>query len=80
MNNIVRRINQLIENQSSEKPDIKPESTFEEVGIDSLGMFDLVTAIEDEFDLMLPTESVENVKNVQGIYDAVSLMLDKNAV
>ncbi len=45
-----------------EDVEMKPESTLEEIGLDSLGTVEIVVAVEDEFDIQLDTE--ENPKTV----------------
>ncbi|WP_195930669.1 phosphopantetheine-binding protein, partial [Clostridium sp. 1001270J_160509_D11] len=58
-----------------EKEDIKLESTFESLEIDSLDVFELVTEIEEEFDIEI--EDAENLKSVQ---DLVAYIEGKVAV
>ena len=40
-------------------------TTFEELGIDSLEIFEIVMSIEDEFELEIPNEDVEKITNVK---------------
>lgn len=65
----------MVESLSLEKDDIKLESTFESLEIDSLDVFELVTEIEEEFDIEI--EDVENLKSVQ---DLVAYIEGKVAV
>ena len=65
----------LVESLSLEKDDIKLESTFESLEIDSLDVFELVTEIEEEFDIEI--EDAENLKSVQ---DLVAYIEGKVAV
>ena len=65
----------MVESLSLEKDDIKLESTFESLEIDSLDVFELVTEIEDEFDIEI--EDAENLKSVQ---DLVAYIEGKVAV
>ena len=65
----------MVESLSLEKDDIKLESTFESLEIDSLDVFELVTEIEEEFDIEI--EDAENLKSVQ---DLVSYIEGKVAV
>ncbi|KEH99355.1 acyl carrier protein [Clostridium novyi A str. 4552] len=45
--------------------EIKLESDFQDdLGVDSLDIFEIVMEIEDEFDLEIPNEDIENVKTV----------------
>lgn len=55
----------MVESLSLEKDDIKLESTFESLEIDSLDIFELVTEIEEEFDIEI--EDAENLKSVQDL-------------
>ncbi|SCI82249.1 acyl carrier protein [Intestinibacter bartlettii] len=65
----------MVESLSLEKNDIKLESTFESLEIDSLDVFELVTEIEEEFDIEI--EDAENLKSVQ---DLVAYIEGKVAV
>ena len=65
----------MLESLSLEKEDIKLESTFESLEIDSLDVFELVTEIEEEFDIEI--EDAENLKSVQ---DLVAYIEGKVAV
>ena len=65
----------MVESLSLEKDDIKLESTFESLEIDSLDVFELVTEIEEEFDIEI--EDAENLKSVQ---DLVAYIEGKVAV
>ena len=55
----------MVESLSLEKDDIKLESTFESLEIDSLDVFELVTEIEEEFDIEI--EDAENLKSFQDL-------------
>ena len=61
----------MVESLSLEKDDIK----FESLEIDSLDVFELVTEIEEEFDIEI--EDAENLKSVQ---DLVAYIEGKVAV
>ena len=65
----------MVESLSLEKDDIKLESTFESLEIDSLDVFELVTEIEEEFDIEI--EDAEKLKSVQ---DLVAYIEGKVAV
>ena len=49
--------------------EMKPESTLEEIGLDSLGTVEILVAVEDEFGIQLDTE--ENPKTVGEFADTV---------
>ncbi|CUO95877.1 acyl carrier protein [Intestinibacter bartlettii] len=59
----------MVESLSLEKDDIKLESTFESLEIDSLDVFELVTEIEEEFDIEI--EDAENLKSVQDLVEYI---------
>ena len=39
-------------------------STFDELGVDSLGIFEIVMALEEEFEIEIPNEDAESIKTV----------------
>ena len=50
--------------------EIKPESSFkEDLEIDSLDLFELVMAIEDEFVVEIPSEDREKITKIQSVMD-----------
>lgn len=50
--------------------EIKPESSFkEDLEIDSLDLFELVMAIEDEFGVEIPSEDLEKLTTIQSVMD-----------
>lgn len=55
--------------------EMKPESTLEEIGLDSLGTVEILVAVEDEFGIQLDTE--ENPKTVGEFADTVGAALEK---
>ena len=55
----------MVESLSLEKDDITLDSTFKSLEIDSLDVFELVTELEEEFDIEI--EDAENLKSVQDL-------------
>ncbi len=56
--------------------EIKPETTFvDDLGADSLDVFQIIMGIEEEFDIEIPTEEAEKIVSVG---DAVEQI--KNAI
>lgn len=47
--------------------EIKEGTTFEDLGIDSLEIFEIIMALEDEFDIEIPNEDVESIRNIDDI-------------
>ncbi len=55
---------------------VKPESSFkEDLGIDSLDLFQIIMAFEEEFGIEIPTEDAEKIVTVQ---DAIDYIDTKN--
>lgn len=50
---------------------IRPETTFEELGMDSLDAIELLFEIEEEFDLTVEDEAVQGKENVGQVIEAV---------
>ena len=60
----------LNEQLNLEGKDIKPESSFmDDLEVDSLDLFELVMAIEDEFGVEIPSEDLEKLTTIQSVMD-----------
>ena len=57
------------ENLSIERDEIKLDSTFQSLGIDSLDTFQLIIELEEEFGLEV--ESPENMKTIKDVVDYI---------
>ena len=58
----------IIEGLGVDEDKVTLESTFEgDLGADSLDLFELVMAFEDEFGVKIPVEDLENIKTVQDV-------------
>lgn len=75
---IFEKIQDIIAEQLSvDKGEIKLESTFQEdLEADSLDLFQIVMALEEEFELEIPNEDMDQIKTVQ---DAVKYIESKQA-
>ena len=62
----------LVDNLSLERDDIKMESTFEELEVDSLDLFELVGDLEEEFEI-----EIEDVSSLKSIEDVVKYVESK---
>lgn len=52
--------------------DIRPETTFvDDLGADSLDIFQIIMGIEEEFDIEIDSEEAENIKTVQDAVDQI---------
>lgn len=62
----------LIEPFNRKNVEIKPETTFQgDLDLDSLTVMDLVAAIEDEYDILIPLNMLPDLETVQQVADAV---------
>ena len=60
----------LKEQLNLEGKEIKTESSFkEDLEIDSLDLFELVMAIEDEFGVEIPSEDLEKLTTIESVMD-----------
>lgn len=60
--------NIIVEQLGVEDSDVTLEANIQDdLGADSLDVVDLITTIEDEFDISIPDEAVEEIKTVGDI-------------
>ncbi|MGN1180391.1 MAG: acyl carrier protein [Suilimivivens sp.] len=60
----------LNEQLNLEGKDIKPESSFkDDLEVDSLDLFELVMAIEDEFGVEIPSEDLEKLTTLESVME-----------
>jgi acyl carrier protein len=51
------------------------ESTFEELGLDSLDAFEVLYALEQEFDVVIPDEAARGLRTVGDIVERLGQLL-----
>jgi acyl carrier protein len=77
---LTQRILRIIaETQRKELSQVTIDSTFEELGIDSMDGINIVFALENEFNINIPDESVKTIRNVRDMVEGVRSLVD-NAV
>lgn len=60
----------IAEQLNVEASEIKPESNFkDDLGADSLDLFEMVMALEEEFGVEIPSEDLENIKTVNDVME-----------
>ena len=66
---MLERMNEIIEEQLDVNvEELKPETNFkEDLGVDSLDLFELVMALEEEFDTEIPSEDLEKIATINDI-------------
>jgi acyl carrier protein len=52
--------------------EINPETTFkDDLGADSLDLYQIIMAVEEEFHIQIPTEAAEKIVTVQDAVEAI---------
>ncbi len=54
---------------------ISPDSTFEELGLDSLDSVNILFALEEEFNVSIPDEAAREIRSVRQIIDGIAALL-----
>ena len=79
---VSQRVAQIIAEQAMLDPEaIKPETTFEDLGLDSLALVEVVFGIEETFDISIPFNANEpnssefDISNVEQIVAGVKQLL-----
>ncbi|WP_035293004.1 acyl carrier protein [Clostridium sp. KNHs214] len=68
----------IAEQLSIEEDEVQLNSTFtDDLGVDSLEIFEIVMSLEDEFNIEIPNEDIENMKTVGDIVKYVELKIEK---
>ncbi|THH38546.1 acyl carrier protein [Aliishimia ponticola] len=83
---IEQKVIRIIADQAMlDESDVTPQSTLEDLGIDSLGLVESIFAFEEEFDITVPfnanepSESDFDISNVQAIINGIQKLLAEKA-
>jgi acyl carrier protein len=80
MDDVTTRIIALIAKSKSISPDtITPESTFDELQIDSLDKINLTFEVEDAFAIEIPDASLNSLRTVSDVVNGVNGLLAAKA-
>ena len=71
---MLERIKELIAEQlNTEAGKITPEDSFkDDLGADSLDLFEMVMALEDEYEIEIPTEDLEQIATVGDVINYIN--------
>jgi acyl carrier protein len=58
---------------------VKMETTFEELGLDSLDGLNLIFELEEEFNLTVPDDKVQSMKTVSQVVEGIEQLLAMKA-
>lgn len=66
---VLERVKNVVAKQLGvEVEEINVKASFtDDLGIDSLEIFEIVMSLEEEFDIEIPNEDISNIKNVEDI-------------
>jgi len=57
------------------KEKITADSTFQELGIDSLDGINILFAVESEFNINIPDDAAQNIRSVRDVIDGIAALL-----
>ena len=58
---------------------VRPDSTFEQLGIDSLDAVNILFALEGEFNINIPDEEARSIRTVQEMIEGVRKLVTSGA-
>lgn len=65
----------IADNQRKDLSLVNIDSSFEELGIDSMDAVNIVFAIENEFNVNVPDEEMKNIRSVRDIVEGVQKLV-----
>ncbi len=74
---LIQRVLKIIADSQKLPPErVTVESTFEELGIDSLDGVNILFALENEFNINIPDEGVQGIRSVRQMIDALDKLFE----
>jgi acyl carrier protein len=58
---------------------VKIDSTFEELGIDSMDGVNILFALENEFNITIPDEAAKQIRTIREMVDGVDKLLNESS-
>jgi acyl carrier protein len=75
--NVEEKVIEIITREQHLSPGVvKPNSTFTELGIDSLDGVNILFALEEEFKIDIPDSVAQNMKSVQQVVDSLNRVIE----
>jgi acyl carrier protein len=69
----------IAETQRKDVSQVTIDSSFEELGIDSMDGVNIVFALENEFNINVPDEEVKNIRSVRDMVEGVRKLVNREA-
>jgi acyl carrier protein len=74
---LTQRILRIIaETQRKDPAQVTIDSSFEELGIDSMDGINIIFALENEFNINVPDEEVKNIRSVRDVVEGVIRLIE----
>ncbi|MDP9169634.1 MAG: acyl carrier protein [Acidobacteriota bacterium] len=67
----------IAETQRKDPSQVTIDSTFEELGIDSMDGVNIIFALENEFDINVPDDEVRNIRSVRDMVEGVRRLVEQ---
>jgi acyl carrier protein len=68
--------NVIVEQLGLDEAEVTMEANFaDDLGVDSLEIFEIVMSLEEAFEIEIPNEDIENIKDVKGIVKYIEAKL-----
>ena len=75
--NVEQKVIEIITREQHLAADaVKPDSTFAELGIDSLDGVNILFALEEEFKIDIPDTIAQNMKSVHQVVDSLTRVIE----
>jgi len=68
----------IAETQRKDPSQVTIESSFEDLGIDSMDGVNIVFALENEFNINVPDEEVKNIHSVRDMVDGIRRLVERD--
>lgn len=68
----------IAETQRKEISQVKIDSSFEELGIDSMDGVNIIFALENEFNINVPDDEVKNIRSVRDMVEGVRKLVEQD--
>jgi acyl carrier protein len=68
----------IAETQRKDPAQVTIDSSFEELGIDSMDGINIIFALENEFNINVPDEEVKNIRSVRDVVEGVIRLIEQS--
>jgi acyl carrier protein len=76
---VTRVLHKIAATQRLPQDKVTIDSTFEELGIDSLDGINVIFAIEDEFDISIPDAAAQSIRSVREMVEGIASLVAAKA-